>query len=269
MLARMPKLDQKINVNDFELHILSQKDFIWMLYWAIRSFMFYSELCPKVVVHDDGSWDEKAKRLFENRFSNVEVLMKKDADEAIGKMTNLSDRVREARKLKGIPILKFTDVFLLAGAKKVMIQGNDGLFFGKPTEIVDLVKDRSGLEGLASDTHGPYPIQISKEYAAKHNFYEKKAHLINSDLLIFRRDLMSLKTFVEYFDNVPTFQDYFIEMVGLSVLMAGLNFELLEYDRYRIKGGVEPNTVMKHFTSPRRHELYAYGIDLVRERLDA
>jgi len=35
--------------------------------------------------------------------------------------------------------------------------------------------------------------------------------------------------------------------------------------KYIIKGGIKENTVIKHFTSPRRHEMYAYGIDKARE----
>jgi len=41
----------------------------------------------------------------------------------------------------------------------------------------------------------------------------------------------------------------------------------LPSNRYQVKYRVNDQTVMKHFTSPRRYEMFAYGIDKARENI--
>jgi hypothetical protein len=50
-------------------------------------------------------------------------------------------------------------------------------------------------------------------------------------------------------------------------LVAQTDFRFLPAERYVIRGGIGPGTVTKHFTSPRRFEMFAWGIDLVRSRI--
>jgi hypothetical protein len=54
-------------------------------------------------------------------------------------------------------------------------------------------------------------------------------------------------------------------MSGWVSLIAQTNFLILPLDKYVIKGKPEGGIISKHFTGPRRHEMYAYGIDKVRE----
>src|SRR6266404_1761695 len=60
--------------HDFEVHILSQQDGLWMLYWTIRSFLYYSGLNPKFIIHDDGTISPKWARVFESKFSHIHIM---------------------------------------------------------------------------------------------------------------------------------------------------------------------------------------------------
>ena len=62
-LSRLPAYKCNIS-NDFAIHILCQKKDLQMLEWALRSFLYQSGLCPRIVVHDDGSIDKKSAKVF-------------------------------------------------------------------------------------------------------------------------------------------------------------------------------------------------------------
>ena len=263
MLKNMPKWDVKA-VDDFEIHALSQKSMLWPLAWGLISFMYFSGLRPRIVVHGDGSIDENTARLFESKFSNVKVLRKEEADKLISKLDDVDERIKKYRNGKNKIILKFIDPFFLGKAKSIMIFDNDILFFRKPSEIIDFIKNDTSHVAMISKGRD-YPLSISDRYAEKYDLYRWDAHKMNSGLILMRKNMFDLDKFTEYFDNTLEPEGYFIEMAGWSSLIVQNNFVFLPIDKYIIKGGIKESTVIKHFTSPRRHEMYAYGIDKARE----
>src|SRR3989344_9526374 len=98
------------HLDDFEWHILSHKIGLWMTYWTIRSFMGQSGLCPRVVVHDDGTIDPETAKMFESKFSNVHVLLRSEANHLFAGL-NLPVIIHRARESKNFYILMFLDHF--------------------------------------------------------------------------------------------------------------------------------------------------------------
>ncbi len=257
--------------NDLEIHVLCQKKDLEMLEWNIRSFVYYSGLCPRVVVHDDGSIDAKAADLIESRISNLRILFKSEADKIINNSKDLTDKVREFRNKGHIMIMEFFDLYFfgyLSDAKNIMILDSDVLFLNKPQEIVDFVNGKNSCDAMISRQYGTYDLKINESYAKILDTEKKETGYMNPGLIIYKNGSLSLKSFVEYFDHTErNIQDYFLGMAGWGCLVSQTKFDFLPGDKYKIKWQPNENTVMKHFTSPRRHEFYAYGIDMIKSKI--
>ena len=255
--------------DNFELHLLFQKKDLWMLVWALNSFLYHSGLYPKIIVHDDGSISDRAAKLLESKFSNLKVLAKVKADKMVTELIPGNKNILEYRQAGHKLILKLIDIFLL-NSGKVMVLDSDVLFFKKPDEIIDFVKNRSKFEALVSMQNSSYDLMVKDEYFRGHRLLEKKAGFINSGIMLFKREKLSLDQLEEFLENTRRPKnDYWVEMSGWASMLSQLNFAFLPLERYVIKGRPNDQTVAKHFTNPRRYELYAYGIDAVRKMIGA
>ena len=86
--------------------------------------------------------------------------------------------------------------------------------------------------------------------------------------MVLNKNKITADMLLEFFDNADgPINSYLIEMTGWAFLLNHTKFCFLPIERYHIKGGLMSETVAKHFTNPRRHEFYAYGIDEVRKRM--
>ncbi len=266
----LPKLSKQgcsVN-NDFEIHVLCQKDDADMLEWALKSFLYFSKLCPNIVVHDDGSFDKKSASILESRFDNLKVLFRTEVDELIKNYPGLPEDIRKYRDKGHAVVMEFFDIFLLSKSKKVMICDSDLLFFRRPAEIIDFVNGGSRFDALISCQYGTYDLKVSREYEERHKLIEKRAGLMNPGLILVNRESLTLDMFVDYFRNTRReIKDYFLGMAGWGSLISQINFDFFPADTYIIKNRPNEKTIMKHFTSPRRYDFYAYGIDIARKNM--
>ena len=253
--------------DDFEIHTLSQKAGLWRLYWGLRSFIHYSGLKPqRIVVHDDGSIDDKTAKILESKFPNLKILFRREADNIINKL-DIPEKIKHYRYGRNVLILGFTDTFLLSQADKVMFMDNDILFFKKPQEVVDFVKDDSVLDSLAVVDKGHEILDVDEFYNTKYNLRERGAFKVNSGLIFYKRKKFTLDMFSEYFDHTLDSEGHFIEQTGWGCMIVQVNHKFLDPSIYSIKGKVNNSTVMKHYTNPRRHEIYGMGIYQLKQRL--
>ncbi len=253
---------------NFELHILCCKKDLRILVWSLVSFLYYSELCPRIFVHDDGSVSKNSAGILESKFPNLKVIFRSDADKIIRNQPGLSNELLEHRKGGHKLILKLVDIFLLSSGEKIMVLDSDILFFKKPAEIVNFIKGHLPFDSLILPQDGTYDLMVNSSYAQKYDLEGKRTGFMNSGLMVFNRKALGLGNLLEYFES--TYRkpgDYFVEMAGWGCLIAQTNFRFLPINKYHIKGRPGEDTIMKHFTNPRRHELYVYGIDMVKSKI--
>lgn len=264
--------------DDFEIHVLCQKSDLWMLVWSLRSFLYFSRLGPKaIIIHDDGSIDQKSARLLEGKFSNLKVFLRSEADEAILNKSNLSGKILNYRRT-GFPlILKLVDTILLSKASKSLIMDSDILFFNRPEEVINYIRPTGGSGDAGYDAllwgmdKKSYDLRIVRsDYLAKHQIVGSDAEFINVSFNIIERGSVTKEMLEEYFNNCiadPKF--YFVESCGWICLLGQLRFKLLPVQNYIVKGPIKTDTIGKHFTSARRQELYAYAIDRLKKEIGA
>ena len=264
ILAKLPK-HQCQPGDDFSFHMLCQEEDVFMAEWAISSFLKYSGLCPKIIIHDDGSMTKNSIRRLESRFSNLKVLLRSEALKMLEAHQGFN-KIRDFN-IKGHNIvIQLIDIFLLSDTPKVMLMDSDILFFKKPQEIINFINEQTGWDALVSKQPGTYDLMINNDYADKHQIYERQAGFMNSGMILFKKASISEVKFYEFFNNTKkSYEDYFLGMSGWGCLISQLNYKFLPEDKYILKGRPTQNTIMKHFTGPRRYEFFAYGIEKSRK----
>lgn len=254
----------------FEIHILCQKSDIWMMAWSLYSFLYFSGLKPSaIVIHDDGSFDDMDKNALTSKFNNLKVISRAIADNKVTGLLN-NKKAKLYRK-EGHPlILKLIDIFVLGSAPKIMILDSDVLFFNKPQEIIKFVKGGFDSDALISglpESFDKFKILVNNEYLRRNGLIDNKIEFMNSGIILYNRSALSMDMLYEYFDNcLRGYDDYFVEMTGWNCLIGQLKYNFLPFDKYILKGRVAETTVAKHYTSGRRQELYAHGIELLKNK---
>ena len=251
--------------DSFEIHTLCQEKDVPLLVWSLASFLHYSKLYPKIIVHDDGTLTKRSAEFLQSKFSNLEVIFRGEADRLIKDMPGLSGKLLEYRGKGHNLILKLVDICLLSKGSKIMVLDTDVLFFNEPQEIRGFMLNDQ-YDSLISAHDGSYDLGIDKNYLNKHDLFNKRAAYMNSGIILFKKDKLTQDMLLGYFDScLRDFGDYFVEMAGWGCIIAQTNYSLLPINKYIIKSKPTDNTIAKHFTSPRRHEFYIYGIDKIRK----
>lgn len=257
---------------DLELHVVCSSRHLWMLAWMLRSFFIQSGLKPSIVIHDDGTIDKPIAELIQSKFANVIVMFRDETTRQILEMPNVPAIIKKARAGSHFFLDRLINLAIFSKAKRVLLSDVDILYFRPPIEIIDFMTGKTGLDALGQqslESSEPYDLKMDDHYADKYKLKEKRLHLMNGGYLMLDRQKLNLGQVAEYLEHVQMpFTDYFIEMSGWACILAQLNFEFLSPDRYAIKGFLNDKMVMKHFTSPRRYEMFAYGIDEARKKMD-
>ena len=253
-------------IDGVEIHILCQKKDSIMLAWSLVSFIKQTGICLKIIIHDYCSFYKKTAKRLESKFPELKVLFLTEANMLINNMTNLTPKLLEHRKFGHKLIYKLVDIFLLSRTEKVMVLDSDVLFFNRPEEILKFINENPDCDSLISRHDGSCDLMLLPDYSTKHDILKNEAGYMNSGIIFYKKDKIGDDKLLEYFENTLREPgDYFVEMTGWASLIAQTKFKFLTKERYVVKGRPETNTVAKHFTSPRRHEFYIYGIDMVRK----
>lgn len=255
--------------DEFEVHILAPASGVWMTYWTIRSFLYHSKLCPRVIVHDDGTMTDAHASLLESKLSNVSVLRRVDADRRFYADSTIPEIVkRYRRECTNILLLMFVDHFFLSSSRYVLVLDDDLLFYGPPTEIVDFMRGGLGVSAIyAVYGEGRNPLDVDIAYQDRYPSILDDASRLNSGLMAFDKSAISIDRIVEYFEHVTKPNGHLIEQTGWGMVLSQVPHTFFSESRYKLRGSTDFPAVCKHFTTPRRHELFAYGIDEARERI--
>ena len=256
---------------DLELHTIASSKYLWMLAWMLKTFFVHSGLKPTIIIHEDGTMDEATARLIQSKFANVKIMFRDETLRRILEMPDVPDIIKEARKNCHLFFDKLLNAVIFSKAKKIIMTDVDILYFKPPIEVIDFLTGKTDLDALGQqspDFSDPYDLRMDDYYTKKYQLQEKRLYRMNGGYFILDGQKLNIGQVVEYLEHVQMpVSDYFIEMSGWACILAQLNFKYLDPERYAIKGRLNDAMVMKHFTSPRRYEMFAYGIDMARKKL--
>ncbi len=125
----------------FELHALGcEKDFMMTL-WALKSFYYFSECRPRLILFDDGSLSENSKTTYSEHFPDIRIVARdrfhKDMDTFLG---DYETSLNFCHRRSFYCALKFFGPMCYARSKSILYFDSDILFFKKPTELLSLIK---------------------------------------------------------------------------------------------------------------------------------
>lgn len=267
IVKNLPRIEYEPDPN-FELHTICHKDGIYMLFWMLRSFLKLSGLRPTVIINDDGTLDEESAEFLKSKLSNIKILFRKETAKLAAELPGIPDIVRRVTRDGHFFMHRLISVLALSRAKKVMVMDIDILFYKPPTELIDFVNGKFDCDALVhrQPNEVNFDMMVDESYDKKYQLTEKQIALMNGGFLILNRDKINFDQLAEYLAHAKRpITDYFIEMVAWAAMLAQMNFKFLSPERYAIKGRLNDQMVFKHYSGPRRYEMFAYGLDAVRK----
>src|SRR3989338_3284944 len=252
-----------INYNNLSIHfLLCHRDLIPFI-WSLASFYLASDFFGHLIIHNDGSLTKKDKNLIKKFFLQTQII------EEMGKLDNLPSNYRllidQIRNFyQKIPLLKkLLEPYLFNQTPIHLIIDSDLLWFKNPTELEKEIKDGSQKSLMMCGEGGGCPV-IFKDGTK----LEKPLSFFNSGIVLYHRNNFNLEKLAEYCQKVDwqnSANIHFLEQAAFAFSLN--NLTPLPSDQYLIKGGVDSQTIVRHYTSPRRPLFYSEGLKILKDKI--
>ncbi len=91
---------------------------------------------------------------------------------------------------------------------------------------------------------------------------------LNSGIVFYRKDNFNLAKLVDYLEKIDLANEknfHFIEQAGYAFSL--MNLVGLPSDQYSIVDPVNENTIVRHYTSPKRPLFYIEGLEILKKEI--
>ncbi len=260
-ILQSKKVFEKPITNDnLSIHLLTCHRDLVMLIWSLASFYHHSKIIGQLFIHNDDSLTDGDKEIIKKFFPSCWIV---DADQVLKSQLDNYPRLKKFRieQKRFVLLKKFIDPYFISNKSCRLIIDSDLLWFNNPIEIKDQI-DKGCIQSLMmmADTNCPVYFKDGRQST------EDLARL-NSGIVLYQQnnfDLAKLESYLEALDLTNNENRHFIEQAGYSYCLK--NLQALPMERYIVKGRVESQTVMRHYTSPRRVWFYAEGLKILNHR---
>jgi hypothetical protein len=248
-------LEKPINNEKLSLHVLTHHQGLIMTLWSLAGFYDKSGITGKLFIHDDGTLTEKDKDIFKNFFPTVRIVA---GEEIIGK-ENFQNypfiKKFRVEDKKYFLLKKIIDTYFLSDKEMRLIIDADLLWFRSDEELLAEIKNGCQNSLMMANNNFSYVYfkngeKLSQELAS-----------YNSGIVLYWRDnfdAAKLEDYLSKIDEDKKENNHFIEQAGFAWCLK--NLKKLNEKKYIIKEVVNKETVVKHYTSPRRPLFYIEGI---------
>jgi len=258
-------LEKPINNHDLSIHVLTGHRDLLMLIWALASFYNVAKNIGHLHIHSDGTLTESDIKKLNKFFPSAKVVNSDDF---------LSEYESE---LKEYPVIKkfrtdYPEYFLLKkiidpyfSSPKIqrLIVDSDLLWFRNPDQIEKNIGGSKSLMMLEKKQGAGYAV-----YFKDLTRLDKSLTNFNSGIVMYRKQDFDLKKLTEYLDKIDVNNkgnQHFIEQNAYAYCLnnlAGLNTK-----QYHFKGPANEETIVKHYTAPRRLLFYTEGLEIMKDRI--
>jgi len=144
-----------------EVHILTCKRDLLDALWSLKSFYHYNDLSPRLVVHEDGTFDEACIRAFKGHFKGCKIIRLHQANKEVKEWLKGKRYAKEYRfKHYMFHSIKLFDFFKYSDTDRIFFMDSDLLFFKRSKEITDNLKAKRGF--FMSDYKSSYSFKPKK-----------------------------------------------------------------------------------------------------------
>lgn len=127
--------------SDFEVHIVTCKRDAMCALWSLKSFLHFTGLKTRLIIHNDGTIDAALAQVFKKQFPGCKIIGKQEANTAMQSFLNDYEHCRLFRLGRFSKVsLKLFDCFYYSEARHLIILDSDMLFFSAPGEIMEHLK---------------------------------------------------------------------------------------------------------------------------------
>jgi hypothetical protein len=259
--SRILKTPPVCGTNDraCEIHVLTSKDDLLNLLWALKSFYAVSSRRYAICVHEDGTFSEKEYSLLRTHFPDARIIWKRDADVEVSKVLAAYPRC-QAFRLNNVLAPKIFDSFIFRESDRVVLFDTDLLFFKEPTAFSKRAEDPGyRLNVFNGDVGTAYTVDPE---AVRECVGREVVSRVNTGFgLVHARSIQW--EWIEEFLALPGILDghfWRIEQTLFALCSSRYGAELLpvEYS-VRLVGSVGERP-MRHYVGAIRHLMYGEGM---------
>jgi hypothetical protein len=252
-----------------EIHMItSKKDFLDAI-WCLKTFYYYSNLNPMLVIHNDGTLKDEHKKILLNHFQGAEIVERDKSNKEMNDFLKDFKNIIKFREIKNFYCaMKIFDILKYSYVDKLIMLDSDILFFKRPDEIIDhLVNNKFFFNSDIQDSYAEDVTNFLKNHQL--GILPK----INAGLIHISKKY--------YFDHLELMDDYFNETQSYTkskivnrheqtlhaILLSKANASRLS-EQYQIsKKPIMIDTVSHHFVNDGSRELfYTKGLKMLKKK---
>lgn len=255
-------LEKEVTHSNLSIHMLTCHRDVLIALWSLASFYRVSKVIGNVTLHDDGTLTEKDRTLFRRLFPSIDIVSVKDFF------------MRYTHELDTYPILKkfrqeytkfqskkLIDVYFERKGDMVLYLDSDMLWFKNPLEIQVAVE--RGVEDISyMMSNGKDRIHVQFEDGTQTTDFVAEC---NSGVTLFHKNNYNLSDVSLYVNKCDFLNKKFTDQACFGSVLRYV--EILPRDRYFIKGVINGDTVMRHYTGPSREKFYFYGLNFIYKEI--
>ncbi len=258
-------LEKPINNNDLSIHILTCHKDLVITVWSLASFYNNIELSGQLFIHNDGSLNSADQDILKKFFPNSKIINPNYLFEKYSDKLDAYPMIKKFRlEFNGYFLLKkLIDPYFISDKKIRLVIDSDLLWFFPPTEIIDAINGN----GIGSRS-----LMMKNNRSCYIYFNDGKLNddlaSFNSGIVLYSKADFNLDKLSDYLSKIDIENKenaHFIEQAGYAYCLN--NLISLPENLYTIKDKVEGNTVVKHYTSPRRPLFFIEGLKNLKNKL--
>jgi hypothetical protein len=255
-------LEKPINNENLSLHILTHHQGLIMTLWSLVGFYDKSGITGKLFIHDDGTLTEKDKDIFKKFFPAVRIVAGEEIIEKESFENYPFIKKFRVEDKKNFLLKKIIDTYFLSDKEMRLIIDADLLWFRSAEELLSEMENGCQNSLMMANNNFSYVYFMDGEKL------NQDLASYNSGIVLYRRDnfdVAKLENYLNKIDESKKENNHFIEQAGFAYCLK--NLKKLDEKKYVIKEAVDEETVVKHYTSPRRPLFYIEGITKLKTQL--
>lgn len=260
-----PEIFEKLATHpDLSVHILTCHRDLTMLIWSLASFYDSMSIIGELYIHSDGSLTTYDKGTIYKFFPSAKIIepeyfLKRHMHQLAQYPLIKRFRTDYAQYFL---LKKLIDPYFISDKPRHLIIDSDLVWFKKPETIQESINSSKSLlmQGLADGT-------------GNHVYFKDGSKLddtlanYNSGVVLYSKDHFSLEKLTEYLEKIDISNkqnQHFIEQAGYAYCLENLSG--LPQDKYTVKDSVNNQTVMRHYTAPRRPLFYIEALEILKNK---
>jgi hypothetical protein len=241
-----------------------------MSLWSLSSFVAFSGMRPRVVIHDDGSLRPKDREDYAQAFEGIEILDPRHMDVEVGQALAGYPVCAEFRARPDFYCArKLFDMLFVARTDHVLVLDSDVLLFARPDVLLGhMARGRPFFQSDYQSSYGA-PLEELRAWAREPVLSRVNAGLLHVPVQAYRSRLDLVERYLSHArSSLPPGQVNKHEQTSHALLMTSLDAERLPPE-YQIDRRIDEHTVSHHFVNDgrQRGDFWYRGVRRIRRRV--